>query len=71
MKIYKVSKSDFEKIIENRTCNYAMELLSAYYGLDLRLAGGLDHVKATKKTFTVYDRGCNNRDYSFQIRIQK
>jgi hypothetical protein len=71
MKIYKVSKSDFEKITDFPCVTLAMSILYENYGLDLRLAGGLDYAVITKKTFTVYDRGCNNKDYSFQIRIQK
>lgn len=35
------------------------------------LAGGLDHISKTKKFFVFHDIGCNGKDNSFRIGMEK
>ncbi len=74
MKTFKISKTAFEKVSNSENkwetfCDTAEGYnIVANYNM---LAGGLDHITATKKQIQFHDIGCNGRDNSFQIRIQK
>lgn len=68
--IYYATKKQFDKIVNSTNdreqweaiCDFTEDNHIPY------LAGGLDHIKETKKQIIVYDIGCNQADNSFIIR---